>query len=276
MSKDKYSNDHTIKIVGDTQTLTIEDNISVEGDGYIAGDLTIAGSILGDLVLSSDLTVDNLTVVNDASVGGNLAVEQEISADSFSWESGTQQMYIDIPIMEVGAALNATSLGLKIAGTVTEDNASVVFGGGLYAAGIHCSGAAPRWDFVIPFDSYLRATVLGGSSPLLNSILISVSSTGGTTGVVSCDIEQVSATGVSTVWGSIASDSQTFSGVALTRELLTFSMGNQAINSYSPDALTRIRFTSVSGNNILFIYKITLIYNVQNVEEAINIISPTT
>lgn len=61
MAKDRYSNDHTIEIVGDTNTLTINDNLNVSGtlSGNIdtssitsSGDLTISAA--GSITLDSD------------------------------------------------------------------------------------------------------------------------------------------------------------------------------------------------------------------------------
>lgn len=50
MARDSYSNDHTIKIVGDTQTLTVDGNLEVTGE-------TTAGNFTAE-----DLVVENLTV----------------------------------------------------------------------------------------------------------------------------------------------------------------------------------------------------------------------
>jgi hypothetical protein len=50
MAKDRYSDDHTIEIVGDTNTLTINDNLNVSG--------TLSGNIDTDSITSSgDLTI---------------------------------------------------------------------------------------------------------------------------------------------------------------------------------------------------------------------------
>jgi hypothetical protein len=276
MSKDKYSNDHTIKVVGDTQTLTVEDNLSVlsdvsvggnatiGGDIAIGGDVTITGTIVGDLVLNSNLTANNLTVINDITVGGSLVVEDGISADSYSWESGPQEMHVDIPIIEICSGLGIAIFALVKAGTV-------VPGVSADCPTITCTGSAPRWDFVVPFDAYVRHWYIGKSNPLLKSVAVIMASGPGTLGAIECQIEQIIATG-STAIASIATDTQSFTAT-VARQKMEFDVGSIPILY---NTLNRLRFTSISGNHAIVIYKITLIYLVNNVEEAINIIVPTT
>jgi hypothetical protein len=276
MSKDKYSNDHTIKVVGDTQTLTVEDNLSVlsdvsvggnatiGGDIAIGGDVTITGTIVGDLVLNSNLTANNLTVINDITVGGSLVVEEGISADSYSWESGPQEMHVDIPIIEICSGLGIAIFALVKAGTV-------VPGVSADCPTIICTSPAPRWDFVVPFDAYVRHWYNGKSNPLLKSVAVIMASGPGTLGAIECQIEQIIATG-STAIASIATDTQSFTAT-VARQKMEFDVGSIPILY---NTLNRLRFTSISGNHAIVIYKITLIYLVNNVEEAINIIVPTT
>lgn len=83
MSKDRYSNDHTIQIVGDTQTLNIGRNINVLEDVTVGGDVNVTGTVVtptiditgGDLTLTGDLTVEQSITVENVEIGDTLRRE---------------------------------------------------------------------------------------------------------------------------------------------------------------------------------------------------------
>ena len=95
MAKDKYSDDHTIEVVGDTQTVNIESNVATDsvfvdtintrstGQVNISDDVEITGNltVTSDVTINDDLTVgdnltvnDDLNVLDDADISGTLTV----------------------------------------------------------------------------------------------------------------------------------------------------------------------------------------------------------
>lgn len=93
MAKDRYSDDHTIEIVGDTNTLNINDNLNVSGNLDIGGMVT--GSIStdsitssGDLVITADsITLDSDTIVFTSTPERNVTEARYMSyhASAFTW-----------------------------------------------------------------------------------------------------------------------------------------------------------------------------------------------
>lgn len=83
MAKDRYSNDHTIQIVGDTQTLNIGRNLNVLDDVTVGGDVAVTGTITtptinitgGDLTLTGDLTVEESIIAENVEIGDTLRRE---------------------------------------------------------------------------------------------------------------------------------------------------------------------------------------------------------
>jgi hypothetical protein len=87
MARDRYSDDQTIEIVGDTKTLFVKDNIDVERDVNVGGELTTvdlivngtftAGSGTGDLEVSGDLSTNHIHNIGS----DDLLIETHSGAD---------------------------------------------------------------------------------------------------------------------------------------------------------------------------------------------------
>lgn len=45
MGKDRHSNDLTIEVVGDTNTVTVDENLAVVGDAVVSGNATVSGTL---------------------------------------------------------------------------------------------------------------------------------------------------------------------------------------------------------------------------------------
>lgn len=110
MSKERYSDDHTIEVIGDTQTITLTDNASVTNDFSVGGDTTLSGGLSvvgattgaaitgtslvssGTLSVASTSSLHTTTVTGDLTVSGTLArsvvdiIYTSISGSIFTYE----------------------------------------------------------------------------------------------------------------------------------------------------------------------------------------------
>ena len=125
MSRDKYSEEHTIEVVGGTKTLSVSDSLSVTSTvtcgsvvansiSSTTGSTTVAGdlSVTDDLTVTDRLDVGGDTVISgDADVGGNL---------TFDKITGPRSVEILFPI---GVQIfNSTFTGLATPGTTHSIN----------------------------------------------------------------------------------------------------------------------------------------------------------
>lgn len=205
MARDSYSNDHTIKIVGDTQTLTVDQNLEV------LGDLTVGGEI--------DADYSNLDISGNLTVAGNVDVEGSITAGSFSFDNNIQVMKV-IPnyqlesLIGLGDANVSSAISYLAADTISSnpDTQHIAF----FTGG---SGFIK-----IPLDPYL---IHFGSVHSLG--LWMMSSASGSTADVTVEIQSLNVTGSSTSWFSVASDTQSVS-TSLSRTAFEFDLGDSLVD----------------------------------------------
>ena len=86
MSKDKYSNDHTVTVIGDTQTLFIEENLEASNN-VIADNSVVTDSVESrttDIVTVNDnLTVaEDLLVEKNSEFAGSILVQDQIRTNA--------------------------------------------------------------------------------------------------------------------------------------------------------------------------------------------------
>lgn len=79
MARDRFSDDHTFQVVGDTNTIEIKDNLDVENDATIGNDATVMGQLkVNEIAPESGTTTtftQNVEIDDDLDVHSNLHVD---------------------------------------------------------------------------------------------------------------------------------------------------------------------------------------------------------
>ncbi len=201
MARDTYSDDHTIKMVGDTQTLTVDQNLNV------LGDLDVGGSITA--------TYDTLDVVGDVYIGGSLVVENNITAGDYRFEN-------DVQIMEI-IPMNVFQSLIDLSDSDVSDNtffqkASVQYGTRMSDTYLPTFGGGGSPFIAVPIDPYLRHLAE------VDSIGIwAITSFAGSDSDITVELQALSLTVSDNTWTTLASDTQTV-GTGVDRIALEFDM----------------------------------------------------
>lgn len=87
MSKDRYSNDHTIEVVGDTKTLTINRNVSIVNDLEVGADLT-TDTLTTDELSATTVDVSGVSTLQTLIVNGT-AKRDAVESFHYGYSAGT-------------------------------------------------------------------------------------------------------------------------------------------------------------------------------------------
>lgn len=199
MSKDRYASDHTIEVVGDTQTLTVDGDLDVTGALAVTGNETVGGTLTvtgattvgtltitgGDLSLADDLTVTGLSTLGDVTASGTV---QRSAAASLNFNLAASAF---VPVGNWGAGFTHT---------VDNDGDGVIVPAGVTLRASHSLAMIPDNcvldDLVIKFTPgavsgftmtvqvFRRSKISGATAQVTNAI---VTATSGTSGVFNTD-----------------------------------------------------------------------------------------
>lgn len=152
MSRDKYSDDHTIRVSEGSGLLCVEGQLKVVGDVEIQGNTIITGNIpdlaIGnDLVVGNDLIVANdLTVAGNGTITGDLNVGDDVSGDNFIFNSSRRVIrWISVDDLDDGAEVTAVGNDLRVFSSIVGGFKTWLFG--------HSTDST--WQFDFPLNRHL-------------------------------------------------------------------------------------------------------------------------
>lgn len=190
MGKDRYSDDHTIEVVGGTNTVNITNNLSVGGDLAVGGDIEITANVTSDnLEVTTDLTVGNdVSVGNDLTVDGNTTLSGTLTvdgptevSDSLTISGGnsiTSSGYNYTSDISVQRGVSIFELFQSVAVTGSSVAGSLETPTGDYVALEVGSPMTVDWYFYFPIDNYL---LNNGELTSVNFLLENKTNSGETT-----------------------------------------------------------------------------------------------
>lgn len=273
MSRDIYSNDHTIKVTGDTQTVTIEDNLTVDEVLTVSGSIdadTIAPTggalnVTGDLEVSSDATINNtFTVVGDSTL-------DDLNAKSYGYTSAEETIFKWISTADLAVLPSLSSQ--PVSGT---DTFAATYGSSSltnYISVLVGHSTNPTWELYIQIDQYLPdgCTLTGVHFIIENETTLSPGASFSYQG----DVEEATTLGSG---GWTTSDSDTDTAVVTTgiRDNLSFKY-SPGISISSSNALLgksyrfKLEQTEATSANIIAILKMGLEYTVDSVDQALQV-----
>lgn len=259
MPKDRYSNDHTIEVVGGTQTVIIKDNLTVEDN------LTVGGDIVSTGVLRTDS--GDLNVPGDLSVDGHIDVTTYVDASDYSYNT-TKQVVKWIPISVLANAINCVSYSGMDSHAVT----NAVDGITNYQTITIGHSTVPTWDLYINIDD-----LLPDECTVEQVIVLCENITASAVGTIDyqADIESFPAPGVSTTVSVIGSGTTTMLSTLSFRTKLLFDVSTSVIenDSASGGYCVRLKFSQTDPTiaNTLIIHKIGLKLNIDTVSQGLGI-----
>jgi hypothetical protein len=271
--KNRYSDDLTIEVVGDTQTVNIKDNANITGDLAVGGTITadfinISGAIEDNVTIEGDLSIDGtISVTSDinadgnVTIGGDLTVEGDLTLDDITSNTITGDNYLYGSEISKGVFVDFSSLSEIQTQSWVYADFYYDSQDDIYIRCANNESPAVQWYIYIKLDNlnYISSASIAGIK------LVMLNDTSQTDFNVSASLQRRSFTegAAPSSWSIIASDSASVDGSDTTNlQHLTFTytpaedITNLISNSH------RLMFVATSKE--LKIYKILIALNVQN------------
>lgn len=144
MGKDRYSDDHTIEVVGDSQTLTVDENLSVVGDAAVGGNASVTGTlgVTGATTVAS-LSATSLTSSNGLTVSGPTTLHNTTINGTLQ-RSGTDTVYASYVVGSFSFAGVWSDYAAQFVWTVSTGGVLTVPGGSSAKFFQHCMTDLPN------------------------------------------------------------------------------------------------------------------------------------
>lgn len=261
MSKDKYSNNHTIEITGDTNKLIIKNNLEIVGDATVGDDLTVTGDLVANTLATAS---GDLDISGDLTVVGTVDVTGSITADSYIF-SATKEIIKWIPNAVLANAISAGSYNGTSTATIASNGGSTISDYPTVTIG---NAGAVTWELYIPIDPFIPN---GASISQVLFYVENISISAASSVDFQVDIEAFNAAGTSSTTTTLGTDTASLIGSTGIRSLLTFTVNTSAINN---DIVTgdcvRIKFAQIDASefNVIAIFKTGLLLEVDSLAEA--------